>query len=106
MDFFSERCLHSDGDVIEKRCCNICLQNEVERLKAENESLKERLEDVYLKDTGKTREINILTKENRGLREALERFKHYHVSNDRDDTCASCGLDLRNEVHRREALKD
>jgi len=35
MDFFSERCLHSDGDVIEKRCCNICLQNEVERLKAE-----------------------------------------------------------------------
>jgi len=48
------------------------LKIETERLKAESESLKERLEDVYLKDTGKTREINILTKENRELREALE----------------------------------
>jgi len=50
---------------------------EVERLKAENEQLKERLEDVYLKDTGKTREINILTKENQGLRKALEGMKNH-----------------------------
>jgi len=45
---------------------------EIERLKAESEQLKERLEDVYLKDTGKTKEINILTKENTKLHKALE----------------------------------
>ena len=47
---------------------------EINRLQAEVERLKERLEDIYLKDTGKTREINILTKENRQLREALEYY--------------------------------
>ncbi len=28
-------------------------------------------------------------------------FKHYHVSNHKDDACASCGLDIRNTIHKR-----
>jgi len=81
--------------VVDRAVDNI--KAEVERLKGENEKLKtnqelwgsielitaqrvevkklkERLEDVYLKDTGKTKEINILTKENNQLRKALEKL--------------------------------
>lgn len=31
----------------------------------------------------------------------VETFKHRHVNNGVDDTCKSCGRDLRHEVHIR-----
>lgn len=32
----------------------------------------------------------------------LKAFSHIHKSNGVDDTCATCGLDLRNPIHKRE----
>jgi chromosome segregation ATPase len=48
------------------------LEKEVERLQTERDEAEQRLEDYYTKDAGKTNEINILTKENRRLRQALK----------------------------------
>ena len=31
--------------------------------------------------------------------ELLETFKHTHRNNGVDDSCAKCGLDLRNKIH-------
>ncbi len=31
----------------------------------------------------------------------LKIYKHSHVSNGIDDKCKKCGLDLRNEIHKR-----
>ena len=40
-----------------------------------------------------------------GLQEALDEledaFRHAHVAGDDGDTCARCGLDLRNGIHER-----
>jgi len=30
-----------------------------------------------------------------------EKFRHIHIDNGVDDSCAKCGLDIRNEVHQR-----
>ena len=39
------------------------------------------------------------------LRDALgsRALPHVHVNNGKDDACLKCGLDLRNEIHIREA---
>lgn len=34
----------------------------------------------------------------------LDTFRHVHVSNGEDDACASCGLDLRNPIHKEASL--
>jgi len=70
---------------------------ELRNLTAENK----RLEDV-IKFFG----LNALVAENKRLREAVEKFQHWHINNGLNNSCANCGLDLRNDVHKREALKD
>jgi len=53
------------------------LDAECERLQTERDEAEERLADYFTKDAGKTNEINILTKENRRLRKALEKIIDY-----------------------------
>lgn len=58
-----------------------------EWVRAELRGTRQRLEDVNVKDSVKTREINILTKENRELRAALESLvrKTEECDNPRDE---------------------
>lgn len=55
---------------------------------------------MTLHDTAGTRQrMEQLQRDNAAY---LKAFKHYHVaSDDGSDSCAECGLDLRNPIHRR-----
>ena len=88
---------------------------EVERLKAENEKQKKLLRGLHRcpihKPDGSIAWgcpdcVSELRDENKTRRKALEKFQHWHINNGLNDACANCGLDLRNEVHRRESLKE
>lgn len=51
------------------------IQKQLSDQRAELELVKQRLEDVNIKDSGKTREINILTDENNRLQEEVKQLK-------------------------------
>lgn len=54
-----------------------CYELELLAKDEEIAALKKRLEDILLKDRGKTNEINILTKENNDQRVRLEAWREY-----------------------------
>jgi hypothetical protein len=68
-----------------------------EELETEITTLKQELEEIYLKDRGKTNEINILTRENNTLFQRLQEAEGF-VQFLADGYCSDCELGL-NCIH-------
>ena len=57
--------------------------------------------------------VNEMTEDKLRIIELEERFRHYHVANTDgpggpliDDSCAQCGLDLRDRVHHMDRVHE
>lgn len=63
-------------------------------------------QDRVNKDDAEYVRVDLYESANREIARLRKAFGHYHVAAPEKgiDTCAQCGLDLRNPIHSREAL--
>jgi len=73
-------------------------ENRAIALESENERLRERIESGRSAHNEDRVRADTLARERDQL---LATFRHTHVNNGVDDACKQCGLDLRNEIHKR-----